>query len=663
MKTIHNVLLFIALAGITFSCKQGPPFRPSYEIISPDGNVKMGFYMDKKGDLAYTLHYKNAQVIFPSLLGLEMQEGGFLGKNMELTNVEEVSRDDTYDVPAGKSATARDHYNGIRFSMDEKEGSGRKLILEFRAYDDGGAFRYLVPDQESIANFSLTDEKTHFRMCGSVVLWPLELGSFHRNYEDLFVRGGLKDITDSSVVGLPLSFQMPGILEGCITEANLDDYPGMYIYKDRSTGEALDLCFPPHPDHPDVIMSSDHGFRTPWRVIMVADRLVDLIPSNLIINLNEPCEIENTGWIKPGLVAWEWWSGHLVKDADFETGMNDRTMKHYIDFASEFGLEYMLVDAGWYGNQRAPDPDVTTMIPEIDIPGLVKYAAGKNVDIMIWLNWRHLLPKMEKAYALYRDWGVKGVKIDYMNRDDQEMVNLYKEMIVAAARYELLVDFHGAYKPTGIRRTWPNMITREGVLGLEHLKWSDRADPEHNVTIPFTRMLTGPMDYTPGGFDQVTTDAFTPRGVSPMALGTRCHQLAMYVIYESPLQMVSDHPGAYRGQPGSEFLKMVPASWDETLGLDGEIGSYILLARRSGEKWFLGAMTGSQQRELTIDLSFLEEGIKYIAALFTDAEDSEASPKKLTISKVQVSAGSDPLKITMARGGGMAAVLEPVPGN
>ncbi|MGM0475372.1 MAG: glycoside hydrolase family 97 protein [Bacteroidota bacterium] len=652
---------YAILALITLSCKPEPRFRSSYEIISPDGGVRAGFIMDQKGNLAYTVHYNNSQLVFPSLLGLEMQEGGFLGKNMEITDVESTSKDETYPVVAGKSSTARDHYQQMRFSLEERNDSQRKLIMEFRAYDDAVAFRYLVPEQESLTDYSVVDEKTTFWLCGSVVLWPMEVGGFHQNYEDHYIRSTREDITDTSFIGLPLSFQVPGILEGSVTEANLDDYPGMYICKDSAGAEALGCRFPPHPERPEVIRAGTEGFSTPWRVIMVAEKLADLIPSNVVMNLNEPSMIEQTEWIRPGLCAWDWWSGPVVKEAGIEAGMNNRTMQYYIDFASEYGLEYMLVDAGWYGDHRSPEADVTSMIPEIDIPRLVEYAMEREVGILLWLNWEHLLPRMDEAFALYRDWGVQGVKIDYMDRDDQEMVNIYSRMIESAAEHELVVDLHGAYKPAGIRRTWPNLMTREGVLGLEYLKWSDLATPLHNVTIPFTRMLTGPMDYTPGGFDQVPADSFQSRGTDPMVPGTRCHQLAMYVVYESPLQMVSDHPEAYRGEPGSEFLKVVPASWDETLALEGEIGKYILLARRLGDDWYLGGMTGEESRDVEVPLSFLSDGERYHFTLYSDSEESQTDPKSLMITDDEVTSGSAPLKVSMAPGGGMAAVFRLLP--
>jgi alpha-glucosidase len=391
---------------------------------------------------------------------------------------------------------------------------------------------------------------------------------------------------------------------------------------------------------------------------MVAEKLIDLIPSNIIMNLNEPSEIKDPSWIKPGRVAWDWWNNAQVEGVDFEGGMNDATMEYFIDFAGEFNLEYMLIDAGWYGDHRDTLADVTTSIPEIDIPHLIQYASERGVNLILWLNWKPLMLNMEKAFATYREWGIRGVKIDYMNRDDQEMVNLYHKMVVEAARHELMVDFHGAYKPAGIRRTWPNLMTREGVLGLEHLKWSDLPTADHNVTIPFTRMLAGPMDYTPGGFDHAHPGEFEIKWGEPMALGTRCHQLAMYVVYESPLQMLSDHPGNYRGQPGAEFLMEVPASWDETRAIDGEIGEFIIMARRSGVQWFLGAMTNSEPRELEVTLDFLDPGINYSATLYNDSEKTLVDANILEKIKAEVGNGQV-WKLTLAPGGGFVAKISP----
>ncbi len=572
-------LFLLPLTLLMFSCKQGPPVQNSYEIPSPDGKITAGFFMDLEGHLAYSVSYNQAQVIFPSRLALDLDDGGLIGENMQLLRTEEEVVDETYPVYAGKSSSARNHYHQMKFFLVEKEGRQRKLNLEFRVFDDGVAFRYEVPDQDAMTRYDLRAEHTQFHLCQAATIWPLFVPSFTTPYEFLYKKTIPDSITMDKLVALPLSFRIHEKLAGSITEANLGNFPGMYITRDTDTPPTLEARLSPVPGTPDICMRSGSGFVTPWRVIMVAEKLVDLIPSNLVMNLNEPCRIEDPSWIRPGKVAWDWWSGQVVEQDSIEAGMNNATMEYYIDFAAEFDLSYMLIDAGWYGDHADAEADVTRSIPEIDIPALVKYAGAKGVNIILWLNWKAFLPRMEEAFSRYESWGVKGVKIDYMNRDDQEMVAFYREATEMAAKHHLLVDFHGAFKPDGIRRTWPNLLTREGVLGLEHLKWSNVPGPPHNVTLPFTRMLAGPMDYTPGGFRQVTREVFRPEYRNPLVLGTRCHQLAMYVVFESPLQMLSDHPDAYRGQQGAAFLKEVPASWDETRALAGKIGEYVVLGQ------------------------------------------------------------------------------------
>ncbi len=360
---------------------------------------------------------------------------------------------------------------------------------------------------------------------------------------------------------------------------------------------------------------------------MVGDRPGALIESTLLYSLSDPSEIADTSWIKPGKVAWDWWSGPFIPGASFPVGMNDATIEHFIDFASELGLEYMLIDAGWYGSHRDVTADITRSIPAIDVPGLVSYGKARNVGILLWLNWENVRDQMDVAFPLYEKWGVRGVKVDYMNRKDQEIVAFYHRVLRTAARYHLAVDFHGAYTGSGEERTWPNLLTREGVMGLEYSKWSDRSTPRHNVTIPFTRMLTGPMDYTPGAFRNRTLDTFVPRDEAPFAMGTRAHQLAMFVVFESGLQMLADAPEAYRGEPGGEFLRVVPASWDETRVLDGRIGEYIVVARRRGSEWFLGAMT-DEPRTLSVPVDFLGAG-SFEATRYADEPESETTPTRI----------------------------------
>ncbi|MGH9941178.1 MAG: glycoside hydrolase family 97 catalytic domain-containing protein, partial [Pyrinomonadaceae bacterium] len=484
------------------------------------------------------------------------------------------------------------------------------------------------------------------------------------NYEKEFDKITLSRIKPGAKIGLPLVMQT---IEGptlAIAEADLKDYAGMYLHGLEGAPNSLVSRLSPFGGKEEgsaVRASAPHA--SPWRVVMIGDAPGRLIESTLLLNLNDPNAIRDPSWIKPGKAAWDWWSGQTAAGGvSFKTGMNDATMKHYIDFASEFGLEYMLVDAGWYtpkayGEDADTKADITKSVPEIDLPGLVAYARARQVGLILWLHWITARDQMDTAFPFYERLGVKGVKVDFMDRDDQEMVRFYQRILRKAAEHHLIVDLHGAYKPTGLIRTYPNYLTQEGVLGAEYNKWVARITPTHNLTLPFTRMLTGPMDYTPGGFRNVTREQFTARDSAPLVMSTRAHQLAMYVVYDSPLQMVSDYPGAYRGEPGADFLRVVPTSWDETRVLEGRIGEFIVVARRRGREWFVGAMTNESGRTLRLPLGFLKRGA-YLITEYADGRDAAANPRQVSAATKSVRA-SETLTLRLAPSGGYAAYLTP----
>jgi len=473
-------------------------------------------------------------------------------------------------------------------------------------------------------------------------------------------RRPLSSLLPNSLLGLPLLMELPGVAWVAVTEARLENYAGMYLAPKPGSGNATTLAarLAPRVDDPEIAVSGVTPLASPWRVIMAAGAPGRLIESNLIINLNPPPAIEDLSWIRAGKFAWNWWSGDFVDDQEFEGGMNTATMKYYIDFAAEAGLEYMLIDAGWSAGGGGEPRDITRTSPDIGMPDILSHAKSKGVKVWLWLHWTATDRQMDEAFALYEKWGVAGVKVDFMNRDDQWMVDFYHRVLQKAAEHRLMVDFHGAYKPTGIRRTYPNLMTREGVLGMEYAKWSARSNPEHHVTIPFTRMLAGPIDFTPGGFGNVTREQFVSRNRDPVVMGTRAHHLAMFVVYESPAQMLADHPGAYRGQPSFSFIKAVPATWDETRVINGRPGDYITIARRRGREWFLGAMTDWTSRELEIPLRFLDEG-EYVADIYADAPDAGTHPKRVVIETEQAVERSTALKARLASGGGYAVHIRP----
>ncbi len=632
-------------------------------LRSPNGAVEIAFALDREGAPTYSVSYRGRAVIIPSSLGLVFKDGGALSRGMRVAGIGRSAHDSWYDIVAGKAARGRDRYREMTVSLEERAGPGRRLRLVFRAYDDGAAFRYLIPAQPALREFEIVDEKSEFRFAGNHACWPMRLRTFHSNYEKEFERATLSTIRPGAKVGLPLLVAVAGGPYAAIAEADLEDYAGMYLQGLEGAERALVSRLSPYGGRDEgAAVRGRAPHESPWRVLMLGDEPGRLVESTLVLNLNPPSAIRDTSWIRPGKAAWDWWSGQVAEGVP-DPGMNDATMKHYIDFASEMGLEYMLVDAGWYtkkpswGDDADTTADITKSIPEIDLPGLVRYARARKVGIVVWLHWVPARDQMDTAFPYYERIGVRGVKVDFMDRDDQEMVGFYHRILRKAAEHHLVVDLHGAYKPTGLVRTYPNYLTQEGVLGAEYNKWSDRVTATHNVTLPFTRMLAGPMDYTPGGFRNVTRAAFKPQDRLPLVMTTRAHQLAMYVVYDSPLQMVSDHPGAYRGQPGADFLREVPASWDETRVLGGRVGEYILTARRRGRDWYVGGMTNESARTLRLPLGFLGRGA-HLLTEYADGAGAASDPKQVARSERRVRAG-ETLTVRLAPSGGYAARFAP----
>jgi alpha-glucosidase len=419
----------------------------------------------------------------------------------------------------------------------------------------------------------------------------------------------------------------------------------------------------PHTDKSGIAVEANAPVTTPWRVLMIGDEPGRLVESNMILNLNPPSKIADTSWIRAGKSAWDWWSGEMAPSVNFKTGMNTATMKHYIDFSSESGFPYMLIDAGWaLADRNSPQDysalaDITKVTPEIDMPELLRYAKQKNVRLWLWSHWTSVDKYMDKAFPLFEQWGIAGVKIDFMNRDDQEMVGWYHRVVELAAQHHLMIDYHGAYKPDGLRRSWPNLITREGVMGKEYLKWSARTSPVHNTTLPFTRMLAGPLDYTPGAFGNSNRENFIARNNEPMGLGTRAHELALFVVLESPLMMVSDFPEHYAGQHDFEFIKQVPVTWDEIRVISGRPMENITVARRSGNDWYVGSLTNWDERTVRVPLDFLGEG-KYTAEIYADAPDAATNATHTTFTKQAVDR-STAVDVKMVSGGGNAIWIHP----
>ncbi len=667
-------LATMAVVVLTASAQTSPVV-----LKSPNGALEIAIGTVRDGQLAYRVAFHGKPVIDWSNLGLAIEGSPVLGSAVKIESSQTSGHDETWNSVAGKANPIRDHYNAVAVRTVETATPGRRLIIEARAYDDGVAFRYVVP--ESAGEMRITNEATEFRFLKDATTWSLILRDFQTSSEDDYHELTIRGLHPEYLIGLPVLIEVPGVAWIGLTEAHIDDWAGLFVHSvaDQNTLTArlaprVEDPVAPHiawPIDPKVEPSLVSVIRSapatsPWRVLMIADDPGRLVESNMVVNLNPPSAVQDTSWIKPGKTAWDWWSGPLVKNQPFEGGMNTATMKYFIDFSARNGFPYMLVDAGWSAPGPTPPEavgpyargtDLTKFNPEVNIPELVEYGRSRNVRIWLWAHWTAINQQLDAALTQFEKWGIAGVKIDFMDRADQWMVNWYRNVAKKCADHHLLVDYHGAFKPDGMRRTWPNVLTREGVMGAEYNKWSARETPTHNVTLAFTRMLAGPMDYTPGGFDNVTREQFEARNLGPSVMGTRAHQTALFVVFESAFQMVADHPAAYDGQKELAFLQAVPATWDETRVINGRPARFITIARRSGREWYVGAITNWDPRGLDLPLSFLGPG-SYNAEIYADGPNAAAEPKDSVLEKRRVDAKTV-LKLKLAPGGGCAIRLVP----
>ena len=589
-------------------------------------------------------------LIADSPLGLRLRDAPGTGGELSIAVAEYSSADEQVPVVAGKARDARDHHNQLMLMLIDRSGRAA-LDVVFRAYDGGVAFRYRLPRRPDGRLIELEGECTGFHFTDDCTCWALSLPSFTTSHEGEFRRTRAASLRPDELIDAPLLCCM-ATAAIVIAEADLDNYAGAYFCGRSDGGLGVEVRLSPLPGDPAVAvrLPADRGLQSPWRVIMIGDHPGELIESMLIHVLNPPSIIADTGWIRPGRCAWDWWCGSAVSGVG-QPGMNDATIRRFIDFAGETGLEYMMIDAGWYvagpDGENDPRSDITRSIPEIDLPALVDYADRRKVGLFVWIAWRPMADQMDQALPLYQRLGLKGIKVDFMDRNDQEMVAFYHRLLAQGARHRLMVDLHGAYPPTGLARTYPNLLTQEGVMGAEYNKWSSRVTATHNVTLPYTRMLLGAMDYTPGGFRHASPARFEARMTLPMVQTTRGQALAMYVVYDSPLVSLADTPDAYVDQPGLDFLRIVPATWDETRFVAGEVGQFIVLARRSGDQWFVGAMTNEVARRLLVPLSFLPSG-RFAAMIYGDGKTTASVVGRDTV-----------LELLLARGGGAAISLRP----
>jgi alpha-glucosidase len=625
-----------------------------YKISSPDGKIVINISVGP--EITWAATYDNKEIISSVKAAMLLGDGKILGVNesVKKSSLIRINGILKPEVPYKKSEIA-DNCNALMLLF--KSG----FSLQFRAYNDGIAYRFETNIKDTLI---VKNEISDLQFPSGTNSWyPLEK-SFMSHNENTFIYSALDTIGDNHLASLPVLFQTNGI-NILLTESDIEDYAGMWV---RGAGSGkITGTWPAYPAEESlsrdrdlrVTKTSDYiaktnGTRTfPWRVFVIAGNDGKLIESDLVYKLAAPNRLSETGWIKPGKVAWDWWNANNIYGIDFKAGLNNETYKYYIDFASKNGIEYVVLDEGWYklGN-------ILEVTPGLDIPELCRYAAGKNVGIILWVVWKAFNDQMDQALDQYEKWGVKGVKVDFMQRDDQKMVNFYWEAAKKSAEHRMLIDFHGSYKPDGLGRTYPNALTREGVKGMEHNKWSKDVNPEHDVTLPFTRMIAGAMDYTPGAMINMDRTNFNPQFTRPESQGTRVHQMALYVAFESPLQMLADSPSNYmKEQECTDFIVKVPVVWDDVKVLTGKVGDYLLLARRSGKEWFVGGLTDWSMRDLELDLSFLGTG-EYVMELFQDGINADRYASDYKHLKLEVRPDLK-MKIHLAPGGGWVARIIP----
>lgn len=646
----------------------------NYEVASPSGDLRAVVSVTNSGT-TLSVFAGETEVLAPSPISITIKENNesrtkvLWGMNSKQPKVRRSFVDEMIPAPVYKRFQVKDRYNQMVLT------SGKQGLV-VRAYDDGIAYRLTY---KSNIPYTVYNEQADFTFPADYPMYASYVkrgddGDFESQYinsfENTYEHESITKFKSSRLLFLPVLVELPHGMKVCITEADLDNYPGMYLVGGGDT-PVLTSHFAPVPKTTvqgghnmlqkfvtsrEEYIARDANAQLPWRVIAVAGNDAELAASDIVFRLGKPLRIADTSWIKPGKVAWDWWNAWNLYGVDFRAGINNETYKYYIDFAAENGIEYVILDEGWAVNKKA---DLMQVVPEIDLPELITYADGKNVGLILWARYWAFHRDMENVVKHYADMGIKGFKVDFMDRDDQEMVRFINEASELCARYNMLVDFHGMYKPTGAQRTWPNVINYEGVNGLEQLKWSPKGYDQvtYDVQIPFIRQFAGPMDYTQGAMRNAIKKNYNPVNSEPMSQGTRCRQLATYVIFDSPLNMLCDNPSNYKREPEcTAFIARIPTVWDETLGLDGKVGEYITMARRSGDEWYVGGLTNWDKRDITVDLSFLGEGF-YEIELFKDGinADRAACDYKRVVMPVPE---DRQLKVTLFPGGGFAGRIE-----
>jgi alpha-glucosidase len=668
MKTSRLPVALTILAAATAllaSCagKSGDAAR-SVKAVSPDGKNVISIVLPETpgGAPSYEVTRSGKAVVDASAFKIILAGAGDVAAGAKLVQSTEDASDQTFEMPWGKSRVVRDKFTRARLRFESP--GGILWDLEVRAYDDGVAFRYAFPEQAKLADFALQSESTELRLAGAPTLLLETTDTFAWSHEREYTRNPYALVPAKAFIETPMMAEWPDGTSAVVTEAALRNFAGMYLQRDpASEAPSLRIYLSPRLDKPEVAVIGRTPLKSPWRVIQLADQAGKQVESNLLVCLNDP-PAGDFSWAKPGKTTWHWWNGTA------EEGLPEKMPllsfdyhKEYIDFCARHGIAYHAVvsdNRPWHQQTildfyPGPDTDITKPRQGLDIEKIVAYGREKGVGIRLWVHWQPVKEHLEEAFAQYEAWGIQGLMVDFLDRDDQEMVDLNWRILESAARHHLHIQFHGSYHPTGEHRTFPNLFNREGALNLEYLKWSMKCDPQHNVDVAYTRSLAGPTDYHLGGFRSLSKSDFRAQNINPNVLGTRSHHLALYVIYENAMPQACDTPVAYEGQPGFEFIEKVPVAWDETRFLAGRPGEYMVIARRSGKDWYLAGITNDVPRRLSIPTDFLGTAA-YEIQLFQDGSMDPEESNAIKIETKPVSSAA-PLEVDMATGGGFAAIV------
>ena len=644
--------------------------QTKYELTSPDGKLKTHITAGKQ--LTYDIVFDGQQVTTASPISITLENGEVWGENDKPASAKRKSVNTKVASPFYRASELVDNYNELVLSFKGNWG------IEFRAYNDGIAYRFVNKSKKA---FKIVNEEVNYQFAtdakGTV---PYVIrgkdgdyeSQFRNSFENQYTVKNISELNKQRLIFLPAMAEVENGVKVCITETDLNNYPGLYL----SAGKGEHLLSGVFAQYPKTVEQGGHnnlqmlvkerenyiakveGPRNfPWRVAIVSNQDIDIANSNLSYLLAAPSKVEDISWIKPGKVAWEWWNNWNIEGVDFRSGVNNATYKVYIDFASKYGIEYVILDEGWAVNRQA---DLMQVVKDIDLKELIAYAAERNVGIILWAGYWAFDRDMENVCKHYSEMGVKGFKIDFMDRDDQVMTDFNFRAAEMCAKYHLLVDLHGTHKPAGLNRTYPNVLNFEGVYGLEQAKWENPNVLDHvtyNTQLPFLRQVSGPMDYTQGAMVNTNKGQYRPSNSEPMSQGTRCQQLALYVILESPLNMLCDSPSNYEREPEcTKFISAIPTTWDESKVIDGRVGEYVITARRKGDTWYIGGITNWTGRTVEVDLSFLG-GKTFKGELFRDGNNVHKKARDYRREEMNVNT-AEKFKVYMAPGGGFTLKLQ-----